>query len=53
MKITKQDFRTLNKIKKMCDNTECEKCQLALSDSCIISDVLCWWHLELVEEEEQ
>lgn len=47
MKITKQDIKTLNKIKKLCDKTCCEEC-LFNSDSCILQNQPNWWDLERV-----
>lgn len=51
MKITKQDIKTLRKIKSMCENTECENCRLALDRDCLLCDMPCWWHLELIQVE--
>lgn len=50
MKITKQDIKTLNKIKKLCDKTGCEEC-LFNSDSCILRNQPNWWDLESIVED--
>ena len=51
MKITKQDIKTLNKIKKICDKTSCEKCVFN-KQSCILQNQPNWWKIEYVELEE-
>ena len=50
MKITKQDIKTLNKIKKLCNKTDCEEC-LFNSDSCILQNQPNWWDLESIVED--
>ena len=52
MKITKQDIKTLNKIKKMCDKTECQKCIFNTGD-CLLQNQPNWWQTELLEESEE
>lgn len=53
MKITKQDIQTLKKIGNMCQNGECENCCLAFTGDCLLGDIPCWWHLELIQEDKQ
>lgn len=50
MKITKQDIKTLNKIKKMCDKMGCEEC-IFNKNKCILQNQPNWWELEKVEGE--
>lgn len=51
MKITKQDIKTLSKIKKICDRLGCEKC-IFNKNKCILQNQPNWWELEKVEEGE-
>lgn len=53
MKITKQDIKTLSKIKKMCDKLDCEECIFNYQNrSCILDNQPNWWDLEKVEKGE-
>ena len=49
MKITKQDIKTLNKIKKMCDKIECEQC-IFNTGECILQNQPNWWQIDLLEK---
>lgn len=49
MKITKQDIKTLNKIKKMCDKMGCEEC-IFNKNKCILQNQPNCWELEKVKE---
>ncbi len=52
MKITKQDIKTLQKIKKICGNMQCEECMFNIKNKeCILQNQPNWWHLELVKGE--
>lgn len=51
MKITKQDIKTLNKIKKICDKMNCEEC-IFNKNKCILQNQPNWWELEKVEKGE-
>lgn len=52
MKITKQDIKTLEKIKKMCDKSECERCVFNTGE-CILQNQPNWWQIDLVEKVEE
>lgn len=47
MKITKQDIKTLEKIKKMCDKIECENCVFNTGE-CILQSQPNWWNIDLI-----
>lgn len=49
MKITKQDIKTLNKIKKMCDKIECTEC-IFNTGECILQNQPNWWQIDLLEK---
>lgn len=49
MKITKQDIKTLNKIKKMCDKLECTEC-IFNNRECILQNQPNWWQIDFLEE---
>lgn len=49
MKITKQDIKTLNKIRKMCDKLECTQC-IFNTGECILQNQPNWWQIDLLEE---
>ena len=49
MKITKQDIKTLKKIKKMCDKLECTEC-IFNTGKCILQNQPNWWQIDLVEK---
>ena len=51
MKLTKQDIKTLEKMKKMCDKTQCEDCIFCQGKECILQNQQNWWHLDLVVKE--
>ena len=52
MKITKQDIKTLNKIKKICDRLDCENCLFndAQNKNCILQNQPNWWNLDMIKE---
>jgi hypothetical protein len=51
MKITKNDIKTLNKIKKMCNKSECDKC-IFNTGECILQNQPNWWEIDLLKVEE-
>ena len=46
MKLTKQDIKTLEKIKKMRDKTQCLKCIFCQEKECILQNQPNWWQLD-------
>lgn len=56
MKLTEKDIKTLNKIKKLCDRAECEKCQFYREDHfstyCSLQKQPNWWELDYLLEKE-
>ena len=57
MKLTKQDIKTLNKIKKLCDKAECKECAFYRKDHfstyCSLQQQPNWWNLDYLLESEQ
>lgn len=52
MKLTKQDIKTLEKIKKICKRTQCEDCIFNVKNrECILQNQQNWWNLDLIKEE--
>lgn len=51
MKITKQDIKTLNKIKKICNKSECKDCIFNINKSCMLQNQPNWWETKYLEEE--
>ena len=51
MKITKQDIKTLEKLKKMCNKIECKDCLFNINRSCMLQNQPNWWELEKLKEE--
>lgn len=49
MRITKQDIKTLNKIKKLCDKLECTEC-IFNNKECILQNPPNDWRIEKIEE---
>lgn len=49
MKITKQDIKTLNKIKKMCNKLECTEC-IFNTGECILKNQPNWGQTNLLEK---
>ena len=50
MKITKQDIKTLNKIKKRCEKLGCEQCIFNVGE-CILKNQPNWWEIEVIKLE--
>ena len=50
MKLTKQDIKTLEKIKKICDKTECGNCIFNNGNECIMQNQPNWWELDSIKE---
>ena len=54
MKLTKQDIKTLNKIKKLCDKAECEQCVFYRKDHfstyCSLQQQPNWWNLDYISD---
>ena len=54
MKLTKQDLKTLNKIKKLCDKAECEQCVFYRKDHfsryCSLQQQPNWWNLDYISD---
>lgn len=57
MKLTDKDIKTLIKIKKLCDKSECEQCQFYRKDhfntTCVLQHQANWWNLEYLLNEEE
>lgn len=52
MKLTKQDIKTLEKIKKICKQLQCEDCKFNIKNrECILQNQPNWWHLDVIKEE--
>lgn len=52
MKLTKQDMKTLEKIKKMCGQLQCDDCRFNYKNrECILQNQPNWWHLDVIREE--
>lgn len=52
MKITKQDIKTLSKIKKICDKIDCEEC-IFNKNGCILQNQPNWWDLDKIEKSKE
>lgn len=52
MKLTKQDIKTLEKIKKMCEKIQCEDCVFNIKNrECLLQNQPNWWNLDLIRKE--
>lgn len=53
MKLTKQDIKTLEKIKKLCDKLDCKDCKFNDTNrkECILQNQPNWWYLDAIREE--
>lgn len=47
-RFTKQDLKTLKKVKKICEKTECTNCIFSTEKSCILQAQANWWRLDLI-----
>lgn len=53
MKLTNSDIKTLNKIKKLCDEIECEQCKFYRDDhytiNCVLQRQPNWWNFNYLQ----
>ena len=53
MKITKQDIKTLEKLKKMCEKTTCGNCIFNKGLECILQNQPNWWEIDILKDREE